>query len=132
MKITKSTLNSLKTVTPLLQNLLTELQKQINHKDNQSIDYSESHKEEIFNFFRNNKELVDTVFFKEKYGKVRTCYIALKKDTTKNRDIVFDFLDKYEQETKQSFFIQFIPLSFVEKFNHFPKVNLDAKPFKTS
>jgi len=33
MKITKSTLNSLKAVTPLLQNLLIEFQEEINDKE---------------------------------------------------------------------------------------------------
>ncbi|PIY08799.1 MAG: hypothetical protein COZ18_10395 [Flexibacter sp. CG_4_10_14_3_um_filter_32_15] len=95
------------------------------YNDNQSVDLSELHKEKIVSFFRQNKELVDTVLFKEKYGKVKTCYIALKKDSTENRSVVFDFLEKYEQETQQSFLIQFIPLSFIEKFNRFTKINLD-------
>jgi len=97
-------LNSLKKITPLLQNLIKEFEGEIKDKDNQTNGYAELNKEKIFSFFKNNKELVDTVFFKEEYNKVRTCYVALREDTTENRSIIFDFLDEYEQETQQFFY----------------------------
>ncbi|WP_375559048.1 hypothetical protein ACE193_15055 [Bernardetia sp. OM2101] len=81
--------------------------------------------EKVIIFFKKNKELIDCVFSKEKGDKTQTYYIALKEDCTKNRNIVFDFLEKYEEETQHSFLVQFIPLSFVNKFNHLPKINLD-------
>ncbi|AFM04446.1 hypothetical protein Fleli_2063 [Bernardetia litoralis DSM 6794] len=89
-------------------------------KYNDANNSSESYEEKVNAFFRESKELVDTVLFKE-----QTYYIALKEDSTKNRNLVFDFLEKHEQETQHSFLVQFIPLSFINKFNHFQKISLD-------
>ncbi len=79
----------------------------------------------VTDFFKEENELVHSVYYKDKNGRVVTYYITLKNDCTENRSLVFEFFDKYEMENKVSFLLQFVPLKLVDKFSHFNKLAIN-------
>lgn len=90
-----------------------------------NFDKQENEIDEITLFFRKERKLFHSIYFKEEFGKIQTYYITLQNDNTENREIIFEFFDIYETKTQLSFFIQFVPLKLVDKFSHFNKLDIN-------
>ena len=109
----------------LLDSFVNKKHKEVENLETTNFEETENAEiDEIKDFFRTNNNLLHSVYYKDKNGRVITYYITLKDDCTENRSIIFDFFDNYETENEVSFFIQFVPLKLVDKFSHFNKLEL--------
>ncbi len=89
-------------------NISTNLDKQGNGIHSTLASHIDSEQSDVFAdeitfFFRNKKELLHSVYFKEEGGKVKTYYITLKNDSTENREIIFDFFENMKRKINYHF-----------------------------